>query len=157
MGKLKSLKKHLIKWNRETFGFRNEAKRSLMDKIDEIDKKEEHGMMNSELIRQRHTRKDSLMDLILKEQRMFFQKCKLQWFHHGDENSNFFHKWMLARKSRTSISLLEDQNGILLTSEKEIEEEILNFFTKLYAKPSGQRFCGAHGMVPFTGSVGFLA
>lgn len=80
------------------------------------------------------------MELSLKEQRKWPQKCELQWLREGDEILLFFHKWTSIRKSKSLISILEKEDGILLNLEEEIEKEVVNFFANLYRITEGQRF-----------------
>lgn len=47
--KLKGLKCHLIKWNRESFGIVELSLKKVQDSIDELGKLEEVGGMNSAL------------------------------------------------------------------------------------------------------------
>uniref|UniRef100_A0A9I9EDH8 Uncharacterized protein n=1 Tax=Cucumis melo TaxID=3656 RepID=A0A9I9EDH8_CUCME len=48
----------------------------------------------------------ALLDLIVKEQKIWIEKCNLQWPCEGEENYSFFHRWISARKSKSIISSL---------------------------------------------------
>lgn len=117
-----------------------DSKRQLQSKIDELDGLEDRDMMTKSLNVQRSYLKAELMETTLKEGRIWAQKCKAQWLVEGDENSHFFHRWSSTRKSKSIISVVESTNGTLLTEEKDIENEVIGYFTKLYGVSKSQRF-----------------
>lgn len=140
MEKLKGLKKRLLVWNKEVFGDVVDSKKVLIESIDEIDKEEELGCLSHDRVVLRSSLKLKLQELSLGEQQMWVQKCKLQWLSEGDENSHFFHKWATARRRRSSISSLLNSADNLLSSDNDIETEILDFFSNLYSDSRGTRF-----------------
>lgn len=60
------------------------------------------------------------------------KKSKLCWLSEGGENSTFFHRWTSFRKNEAFIAMIEDASGRLLNEERDIEEEILGYFSNLY-------------------------
>ena len=59
----------------------------------------------------------------------------------GDENSRFFHRFLVAKKRRNLISKLLDDQDKLTNSFRDIENIILNFYMSLYLKlPSAGSF-----------------
>lgn len=63
----------------------------------------------------------------------------MNWLSLGDENSKFFHRFLLAKKRRNLISELVNEQGQITTSFKKIEEIILRFYNSLYTKSPGVR------------------
>ncbi|XP_021866679.2 uncharacterized protein [Spinacia oleracea] len=61
----------------------------------------------------------------------FKQKSRIQWLKLGDSNSKLFFSAMRERNSRNSIDELFDSAGQKLSTNKEITEEIRNFYTAL--------------------------
>lgn len=76
MEKLKGLKPLLVKWNKESFGRVDDRMRQFQAKLDEIDKLEENEGMTADLNGKRTSLKAEYMDLAVKEQHMWAQKCK---------------------------------------------------------------------------------
>ena len=56
----------------------------------------------------------------------------MKWVKEGDCNSKFFHKMANCRRNRKYIKELENERGLSIT------EEILLYFEKLYASPTGE-------------------
>lgn len=140
MGKLKILKSHLKRWNKESFGFIEDEKRKIQKEIDDIDSGEEEGVLSKDLINRCNELKGNLAELVRKEQRMWNKKCKFQWLKEGDENTSFFHRWANSRRNRAFISSIEDDNGNFWTNMNDIEGEFLSYFKKLYSKDGNQKF-----------------
>ena len=132
MKKLKGLKVYSKGWNKEMLGNIFSRKQVLLDKINFFDMLEESGPFIEDNALEREDCRGALLDLIVKEQKIWMQKCKLQCFLEGEENSSFFHKWVSAHKSKSLISSLMSIDGQALVTEKEIVDEILNFFSSLY-------------------------
>lgn len=57
---------------------------------------------------------------------------KIKWLK-GDVNSKFFHRWASYRRSRSYISSLISNEGVLLSKKEDIEEEIISYYQKLYS------------------------
>ncbi|TYK01560.1 LINE-1 retrotransposable element ORF2 protein [Cucumis melo var. makuwa] len=82
----------------------------------------------------------ALLDLIVKEQKIWIEKCNLQWPCEGEENYSFFHRWISARKSKSIISLLMSIDGQALVTKKEIVDEILSLISSLYGTKTSFSF-----------------
>ena len=83
--------------------------------------------------------KAELLSLYRIEERNLMQKSKLNWLSLGDENSCFFHWFLSAKKRRNLISELTNEDGVVTSSFKEIEELVLKFYDTLYSKIPGVR------------------
>lgn len=71
---------------------------------------------------------------------MLRQKSRVKWILEGDANTKFFHSSLShRRRAGNAISRLEKENGVVLMDESLIEEELLSFFSSLYAKDP---YCG---------------
>lgn len=58
--------------------------------------------------------KSELLDLYLLEERNLIQKCKLLCLKAGDENTNFFHRFLAAKKRKSLISELSTSDGMII-------------------------------------------
>ncbi|WKA03325.1 hypothetical protein VitviT2T_021440 [Vitis vinifera] len=99
---------------------------------------EQEGGLSPELLIQRAIRKGELEELILREEIHWRQKARVKWVKEGDCNSKFFHKVANGRRNRKFIKVLENERGLVLDNSDSIKEEILRYFEKLYASPSGE-------------------
>lgn len=131
MENLKRLKLYLREWNKDILSKEVCKKREILSRIDHIDRLEEQSNIQNFEVEDRKRLKAKLMQLTVNEQRCLSQKSKIKWLREGDENTNLFHTWTTARKNRAFISILEDDTGNILSSEAEIENEILSFYKKV--------------------------
>lgn len=79
------------------------------------------------------------MNLYLMEERNLIQTSKLNWLKFRDENTNFFHRFLSAKKRKNMITELVSSDGLILHSYHEIEAEISGYFASLYTKILGFR------------------
>lgn len=59
------------------------------------------------------------------------QKSRIDWMTHRDTNSKLFFTATKVRKARNNISILYNDQGVLLTKPEEIQEEIVGFYRSL--------------------------
>lgn len=62
------------------------------------------------------------------------KKCRIQWLKRGDKNSKFFHTYTAQRRKSNSIERLTKERGGFC----EIEEEITQYYSKLFTTASPQ-------------------
>lgn len=63
------------------------------------------------------------------------QQSKVHWLKCGDGNNNFFHASLKTRK-KTGIHVLFTEQGTKLTSEADIQNEVLGFYKSLMGTPA---------------------
>ena len=102
-----------------------------MEKVKEIDLKEESGNIDDNLRKERWELKDNLEKVILKEEISWRQKARIKWVREWDNNSKLFHKIVNMKKCNNLINKLEKDNGKILEEEESIVNEIIAFFGKL--------------------------
>lgn len=78
MEKLRGLKAQIVQWNKEEFSKERDKKKDLLLQIAHIDDLEELGMISHQEIEDRNILKSALLNLIVKEQRVLRQKCKIK-------------------------------------------------------------------------------
>ncbi|RVW19678.1 Structural maintenance of chromosomes protein 3, partial [Vitis vinifera] len=137
MRKLKFIKSKLKEWNTRVFGDLRERKKHILTDLGRIDRIEQEGNLNLELVSERILRRKELEDLLLKEEVQWRQKSRVKWIKEGDCNSKFFHRVATGRRSRKFIKSLISERGETLNNIEVISEEIVNFFGNLYSKPEG--------------------
>ena len=138
MRRLQFVKAKVKEWNKLSFGELNEKKKSILNDLANFDAIEQEGGLTSELLSQRAIRKGELEELILREEIHWRQKTRVKWVKEGDCNSKFFPKVASGRRNRKYIKELENERGLVLNNAERITEEILFYFEKLYASPTGE-------------------
>ena len=138
MRKLQFVKAKLKMWNKTSFGELSKKKKDILAVLANFDSLEQEGGLSHELLVQRALSKGELEELILREEIHWRQKARVKWVKEGDCNSKFFHKVANGRRNRKFIKELENESGLMLNNPESIKEEILKYFEKLYASPSGE-------------------
>lgn len=72
--------------------------------------------------------------ILTHEESYWQQKERMNWSTHGERNTRFFHASVLQRRRKGKIQQLRDNNGRWCTEESEIQQMVLEFYEKLYAK-----------------------
>ncbi|RVW33010.1 hypothetical protein CK203_107561 [Vitis vinifera] len=138
MRRLQFVKANLKEWNKVSFGELNERKKNILNDLANFDAIEQVGGLTSELLVQRTLKKRELEELILREEIHWRQKGRVKWVKEGDCNSKFFHKVANGRRNRKFIKVLENESGLVLNNSERIIEEILLYFEKFNASPTGE-------------------
>ena len=139
MGKLKSLEVLLKSWNKETFGNIFSQKQVLIDKINSLDLLEESSCFNEENAAEREVCRGPLLDLIVKEHKLWIQKSKFQWLREGEENSSFFHIWSRLIKAEVLFLLWLVLMGRLLSQRRRLWKRSSTSFQCYMAQGSPRR------------------
>ncbi|KAJ9693494.1 hypothetical protein PVL29_012324 [Vitis rotundifolia] len=138
MRRLQFVKANLKEWNKVSFEELNERKKSILKDLANFDAIEQAGGLTPDLLVQRALRKGELEELVLREEIHWRQKVRVKWVKEGDCNSRFFHKVANGKRNRKFIKMLENERGLVLNNAESIIEEILLYFEKLYASPTGE-------------------
>ncbi|KAJ6672986.1 hypothetical protein OIU85_014238 [Salix viminalis] len=76
----------------------------------------------------------NFMKLSKEEEAFFKQRSRVQWLKLGDQNTKFFHRSLIHRRSRNSINSLRDDQGGICTNLKEMGDLAVNYFKNLLKK-----------------------
>lgn len=90
-----------------------------------------------------HAMRNTRVDLncwLEKEDEMWRQRSRLNWFQSGDRNTSFFHAKASARLKKNYIEGLFDEQGIWQEDETKIEEVVVDYFNKLFTSNSPDNF-----------------
>ncbi|KAL3524646.1 hypothetical protein ACH5RR_013018 [Cinchona calisaya] len=68
------------------------------------------------------------------------QKSRAKWLKEGDRNTSYFHATMTSRRRRNRIFRLEKDNGTWGETNESIEEEVCEYYSKLF-QSSGLQDC----------------
>lgn len=70
------------------------------------------------------------------EEAFFKQKSRVQWLQLGDKNTAFFHKSIIHRQCRNSITRLKDADGRLIMDPQAIGNMAVTHFKNILSSPS---------------------
>ncbi|KAK9901180.1 hypothetical protein M0R45_002237 [Rubus argutus] len=133
MKKLKFIKEKVKHWSKEEFGDLGKTKEELEAKVKGLDLEEGRGGLDDTKRRERETILLQFEGLVFKEEVSWRQRAKVQWAREGDGNTRLLHKIVNGRRKRNSIEKLELEGGVITGDQEAIEQELINFFTKLYS------------------------
>ena len=68
--------------------------------------------------------KKEIVELVDKENRLWFQRFKIMWAKFGDRNSKFFHSQASQRKRKNLIRKLKDSNDRVVEDNEGIADLI---------------------------------
>uniref|UniRef100_A0A2N9EW14 Reverse transcriptase domain-containing protein n=1 Tax=Fagus sylvatica TaxID=28930 RepID=A0A2N9EW14_FAGSY len=136
--KLKALKEDLKNWNYHVFGNVNVKQQQLFCDLGTLDSKESLGGLSSSERDLRGTLLMELDKLAHFKETLWRQKSRVLWLKEGDNNTRFFHKIANSNRRRNFIEKLE-VDGTLYSSESDIREKAVQFYTSLYTEKEAWR------------------
>ena len=87
----------------------------------------------------KHTRVE-LNCWLEKEDVMWRQKARLNWFQGGDRNTNFFHAKASSRQKTNLIERLLDSDGVWQEEDEKIEIVVVEYYNNLFTSSSPTDF-----------------
>jgi hypothetical protein len=136
--KLKALKEDLKNWNYHVFGNVNVKQQQLFCDLGALDGKESLGGLS---LSERDLWGTLLLELDklaqLKET-SWRQKSRVLWLKEGDNNTRFFHKIVNSNRRRNFMEKPE-VDGTLYSSESDIRDKAVQFYTSLYMEKEAWR------------------
>nr|GEV59109.1 RNA-directed DNA polymerase, eukaryota, reverse transcriptase zinc-binding domain protein [Tanacetum cinerariifolium] len=112
--KLQDLKKVIRVWIRDMNILKEGVKSSLTNKLVDIDKQLDNGIISDDMLLNRLELSRKLYKLNQSDLKDAAQKAKVKWVIEGDENSKFFHGIINKRRAQLAIRGVID-NGVWLT------------------------------------------
>ncbi|KAL9679888.1 hypothetical protein QQ045_017759 [Rhodiola kirilowii] len=102
--KLKRLRMHLRKWNREVFGDVRVKKHNLLLQVGVLEARLQQGW-SSDLASELSLCKGQYQEVADLHNDMLKSKARLDWLEHGKHNSNLFHAAIKARRVKNRVQL----------------------------------------------------
>lgn len=68
-----------------------------------------------------------------KEEIHWQQRSRNNWLAAGDRNTAYFHKTATEQRRHNNICSLKNEQGTLMTEQKDIEEIIINYYDSLFS------------------------
>lgn len=129
--KLKRLKTGLREWNSTIF-------RNVFDAVTDSERRvalAESAFDANPTPEAREALSKEQANLLLhlcREEIFWRQKAHVKWAKDGDANTKFFHMSVKDRHRRQRINSIRNDEGVLLDSQPQIQNEAVRFFTHLY-------------------------
>jgi len=101
--KLKMLKSDLKGWNKDVFGYTDKLKMDILNKIQELDRRDDEDELDEDKIRERRELLSQLQDINMRNESLLQQKSRALWFKKGDSNSKYYHASIKWRRMRNEI------------------------------------------------------
>ena len=92
--------------------------------------------INNELM---HTRA-KLNCWLDKEDDMWQQQSRLNWFQSGDRNTSFFHAKAFARQKKNFIEGILDANEVWQEDDQKVEEVVVGYYKDLFTTSQPTEF-----------------
>ena len=88
-------------------------KQTLLNKLDELDKKEESSILGDLDLNLKHVLNERLSELLREEEIKWYQRAKVKHLLEGDANTKYYHLLANGRHRKTRIFQLEDGSNII--------------------------------------------
>ena len=134
MGRLKQLSYTIKNWSKSLTKSNEEEIQTLLNELEHIDNLEVDSNITNLHITRRASIKTDLCQMAFKEAQIWAQKCKRLWNLEGDENYAFYHKICSARQRRSFISSISTAQGVLCSSDVDIEKTLIDHFRWIYTE-----------------------
>ncbi|GKB05354.1 putative RNA-directed DNA polymerase, eukaryota, reverse transcriptase zinc-binding domain protein [Tanacetum coccineum] len=132
--KLQNLKCVIREWIALKKADTYKLKKVYQEQVSFIDVKLDQGCANEEDLRIRKDASIALSDIIHKESLDLAQKAKIKWAIEGDENSQFFHNSLKAKRRFLTIrGILKD--GEWIDDPVLVKSEFFSHFSKRFQQP----------------------
>jgi hypothetical protein len=129
--KIRRLRQHLRGWAKHTSGIYKKEKASLLNKLDELDKKSEIVELNESERNLKHVLNERLTELLREEEIKWYQRAKVKHLLEGDANTKYFHLLANGRHRKTRIFHLEDGENII-TGDAQLKQHITSYYRNLF-------------------------
>ncbi|XP_019173302.1 PREDICTED: uncharacterized protein LOC109168902 [Ipomoea nil] len=118
-------------WNKSTFGNIFHRKRRVLARLEGVQNSLTYNH-RSDLIKLGKMLQKELEEILFQEELFWFQKSREDWISSGDRNTRYYHAASAARKSRSRITRIKNEQDVWLLDEDEVMSHICNYFTQLF-------------------------
>ena len=133
---LKNCRDRLEHWNKSIFGHVGKTISDLQSRLEWLDSQPSTPELVQAL---KHTRVE-LNCWLEKEDVMWRQKARLNWFQGGDRNTIFFHAKASSRQKKNLIERLLDFDGVWQEEDEKIEKVVVEYYNNLFTSSSPTDF-----------------
>jgi hypothetical protein len=112
-------------------GAYKKEKTTILNKLDELDKKAETAILNEFELDLKHVLNERLAELLREKELKWYQRTKVKHLLEGDANTKYYHLVANGRHQKTRISQLEDGNNII-SGDAQLKGHITNYYKNLF-------------------------
>jgi hypothetical protein len=112
---------------------------TLLNKLDELDKKAEHTILNDSERDLKHVLNERLAELLREEELKWYQRAKVKYLLQGDTNTKYYHLLANGRHRKTRIFQLEDGESII-TGDAQLKEHITSYYRNMFGPSEDSLF-----------------
>ena len=123
-------------WNKTEFGHVGRTIFELQDQLEGL----ELQPLSLEVIQAMRSTWIDLNYWLEKEDAMWRQRSRINWFQSGDKNTTFFHAKASAKQKRNFIEGLLDANEVWQEDENKIKEIVMDYYTNLFTSSNPSNF-----------------
>ena len=127
--RLQSCKDHLQDWNYKVFGNVNKVLKQKQRRLQHL---EELNLLH-ESAEEIQGLKKEINEMLFREEVMWNQRSRALWIKCGDRNTKFFHATANNQQRKNRIEGISDSEGRWREDRMEVENVILEYFTKIYS------------------------
>nr|XP_027118368.1 uncharacterized protein LOC113735569 [Coffea arabica] len=127
--KTNSCRLGLLQWSKQSFGNHTKAADDLWQRISRL----QQGVLTDSIKAEISSLTTQLEELLDKQDIMWKQRSKAQWYREGDRNTAYFHGLASQRRKHNQIVGLFDNNGSWCQSQEGLESIIMEHFGTIFS------------------------
>ncbi|KAL4384684.1 hypothetical protein GQ457_15G002820 [Hibiscus cannabinus] len=122
-------------WNKESFGHIGRRKRTLMARINGIERvNEDSSVPHFQDLEQQL--KSELSDVLKQEEMLWFQHARTEWINDGDRNTKFYHRAAKARHRQNRCVMIKLDGERWCSDQGQIRSKVVEFFKDVFLSRS---------------------
>ncbi|XP_023878479.1 uncharacterized protein LOC111990942 [Quercus suber] len=133
---LERCRAELSAWNKSEFGHVGRKISELQSRFEGLERQPS----STEQIRELKNTRVELNCWLDKEDVMWRQRSRLNWFQRGDRNTSFFHAKASARQKKNLIVGLMDANDVWQEDDARMEEIVVEYYNNLFSSSNPEDF-----------------
>jgi hypothetical protein len=129
--KIKRLHQYLRGWAKNLSGAYKKEKTTILNKLDELDKKAETDILNEFELDLKHVLNERLAELLREEEVKWYQRANVKHLLEADANTEYYHLLANGRYQKTHIFQLEDGNNII-SGDAQLKRHVTKYYKDLF-------------------------
>jgi hypothetical protein len=129
---LSNLTTTLQNWNYNFFQRVIHKKRELFNRLSGIQRKVQLGQGHRGLKSLENKLNQELSNILMQEERLWFQRSRAKWLHDGDRNTKYYHLKTINRRRKNKILMIRDEEGVWIEDEEHIRNMMRSFYMDLF-------------------------
>lgn len=130
---LEHLSEELQSWNKNVFGNIFHQKRSLLARLEGVQKSLSI-KVNNGLLKLESKMRRELDEVLDREETLWYQKSRIDWLKDGDRKTTFFHLSTIVRRWRNKISAIKGDDGEWIHDKEAVKAHFVDYFIKLFTE-----------------------